>query len=353
MLTGMRATVREIAALVGGQVVGDGEQLITGVGGLADAGPGDISFLANPKYVALLPETRATAVLVPSAQPGAPRLVQIVVADPSQAFAAVIAAYGPRAPSVAVGIHPTAVIGDRAVVGAGASIGPYAVIAEGARVGSRSVIYPHAYVGSEASVGVDCTIYPHASVRERCRVGDRVILHSGVVIGSDGFGYATVQGVHHKIPQVGIVVVEDDVEVGANTAIDRARFGTTRIGKGTKIDNLVQIAHNVDIGAHCLIIAQVGIAGSTRLGHHVTLGGQCGVTGHVHIGDHSMVTAKSGISKDVPPKTIMRGSPAQENSLGKAQEVAVRRLPQTQATVKELTARIAALEAKLAQGGRD
>ncbi|MDQ3124985.1 MAG: UDP-3-O-(3-hydroxymyristoyl)glucosamine N-acyltransferase, partial [Pseudomonadota bacterium] len=159
-------------------------------------------------------------------------------------------------------------------------------------------------------------------------------------------------GVHNKIPHVGIVVDDEDVEDAANTAIDRARIRTTRIGKGTKIDNLVQIAHNVDIGAHCLIVAQVGIAGSTRLGHHVTLGGQCGVTGHVHIGDHSMVTAKSGISKDVPPKTIMRGSPAQENSLGKAQEVAVRRLPQTQATVKELTARIAALEARLAQGGQ-
>jgi len=287
-------------------------------------------------------------VLVPTAQPGAPRLVQVVVADPSQAFAAVIDAYGPRSPSIAVGIHPTAVIGDRAVIGRGVSIGPYAVIADGAQVGDRSVIYPHAYIGTAAAVGADCTIYPHASIRERCRVGDRVILHSGVVIGSDGFGYATVQGVHQKIPQVGIVVVEDDVEVGANTAIDRARFGTTRIGKGTKIDNLVQIAHNVDIGAHCLIVAQVGIAGSTRLGHHVTLGGQCGVTGHVHIGDHSMVTAKSGISKDVPPKTVMRGSPAQENSLGKAQEVAIRRLPQSQATIKQLVARVAELDAKLA-----
>jgi UDP-3-O-[3-hydroxymyristoyl] glucosamine N-acyltransferase len=348
MNRGMSATVREIAALVGGQVVGDGERLVTGVGGLADAVVGDISFLANPKYAPFLAQTKASAVLVPTAQPDVPQLVQIVVVNPDQAFAAVVAAYGPRSQAMPVGVHPTAVIGDRAVLGAGVTIGPYAVIADGARVGDRSVIYPHAYVGADAAVGADCVIYPHASIRERCLVGDRVILHSGVVIGSDGFGYATVQGVHHKIPQVGIVVVDDDVEVGANTTIDRARFEKTRIGKGTKIDNLVQIAHNVEIGAHCLIVAQVGIAGSTKLGHHVTLGGQCGVTGHIQIGDHSMVTAQSGVSKSVPPKVIMRGSPAQENSLGKAQEVAVRRLPQTTATVKELSARVAELEGKLA-----
>jgi UDP-3-O-[3-hydroxymyristoyl] glucosamine N-acyltransferase len=175
-----------------------------------------------------------------------------------------------------------------------------------------------------------------------------VILHSGVVIGSDGFGYASVEGVHHKIPQVGIVVVEDDVEIGANSCLDRARFGRTRIGKGTKIDNLVQVAHNVETGHHCIIVAQVGVAGSTKLGNYVTLAGQAGISGHLTIGDHAIVTGKAGVSKSIPPRLVVRGSPAQEIKAAQAQEVAVRRLPATQVTVKELLLRVAELERRLA-----
>jgi UDP-3-O-[3-hydroxymyristoyl] glucosamine N-acyltransferase len=349
----MRVTVREIAGVVGGDVLGDAEQVISGISSLNEANAGDISFLANPKYAAYLSETRASAVLVSSRQDVAGRaapLTQIVVTNPDFAFATVVAKFGPKAPVPPPGVHPTAIIGERVRLGAGVAIGAYVVVADGARIGDNTVLYPHVYVGAEAALGADCLIYPQVSIRERVTLGDRVIVHSGAVIGSDGFGYATIEGVHHKIPQVGTVTIEDDVEIGANTTIDRARFGRTRIGKGTKVDNLVQIAHNVEIGAHCIVVSQVGIAGSTRLGSHVTLAGQCGVVGHVTIGDQAMVAARAGVSKDVPPRTVVYGAPAQEVKAAKAIEVAVRRLPGTQAQVKDLLARVAELERRLGGG---
>jgi UDP-3-O-[3-hydroxymyristoyl] glucosamine N-acyltransferase len=343
----MRVTVREVAQLVGGTVIGDEQQQLTGINSLTEAKPGDISFLANPKYDTYLSETKATAVLVAGAQK-AQNIIQVVVANPDFAFARVVATYGPKAVPPPPGIHPTAIIGDRVKLGANLAIGAYVVIADNASVGDNTVIYPHVYIGNETQIGADCMIYPQVSVRERCLIGNRVIIHSGVVIGSDGFGYASLEGVHHKIPQVGIVVIEDDVEIGANTCLDRARFGRTRIGKGTKIDNLVQIAHNVETGHHCIIVAQVGVAGSTKLGNYVILSGQAGISGHLTIGDHAIVTGKAGVSKNIPPRAVVRGSPAQEIKSCQAQEVAVRRLPQTQQTVKELLVRVAELERRLA-----
>ena len=343
----MRVTVREVAQLLGGTVIGDDQQIITGISSLTEASPGDISFLANPKYESYLGETKATAVLV-AAEQKAPNLAQIVISNPDFAFARVVATFGPKAVPPPVGIHPTAIIGERVKIGANAAIGPYAVIADGVVIGDNVVMYPHVYVGHESAIGSDCTLYPQVSVRERSQLGNRVILHSGVVIGSDGFGYASVEGVHHKIPQVGIVVIEDDVEIGANSCLDRARFGRTRIGKGTKIDNLVQVAHNVETGHHCIIVAQVGVAGSTKLGNYVTLAGQAGISGHLTIGDHAIVTGKAGVSKSIPPRLVVRGSPAQEIKAAQAQEVAVRRLPATQVTVKELLLRVAELERRLA-----
>ena len=348
----MRVTVGEIAVVVGGSVIGDAAQEITGISSLSEANPGDISFLANQKYAPYLRETRATAVLVSSAQAEAAgrgtALAQIVVANPDFAFAKVVATFGPRAEPPPPGIHPTAVIGERVTLGANVAIGAHVVIADRACIGDGTVLYPQVYVGAESTLGANCLIYPMVAIRERVTVGDRVIVHSGAVIGSDGFGYASIEGVHHKIPQVGTVVVEDDVEIGANTAIDRARFGRTRIGKGTKIDNLVQIAHNVETGAHCIIVSQVGIAGSTRLGNHVTIAGQCGIGGHLEIGDQAIVTALAGVSKNVPAKTVVRGYPAQEIKVSQLQEVAVRRLQQTQQTVKALEGKVAELEAKVA-----
>jgi UDP-3-O-[3-hydroxymyristoyl] glucosamine N-acyltransferase len=345
----MRVTVGEMAALVGGTVIGDAGKVLTGISSLTEANPGDISFLANPKYAPFLDETKATAVLVSAAHKSG--VAQIVVANPDHAFATVVAKYGPRAPVMPLGIHPTAIIGERVRLGHDVAIGPYVVISDGATVGDGTVLFPHVFVGAEAVIGAHCLIYPQVSIRERCAIGNRVIIHSGAVIGSDGFGYASVEGVHHKIPQVGVVIVEDDVEIGANTTIDRARFGRTRIGKGTKIDNLVQLAHNVETGHHCIIVAQVGVAGSTKLGNHVTLAGQCGVGGHLEIGDQAIVTAQAGVSKNVPAKTVVRGYPAQEIKVSQTQEVAVRRLPQTQQTVKQLEARVAELEAKIAKLG--
>ncbi len=342
----LRVPVSLVAAAVGGQLHGDPDVEVTGIAGLAEAKVGDLSFLANPKYAPHLATTQAAAVLVAQATEGI-KTVQIVVANPDFAFAQLVARFGPKPLHPPVGIHPTAVIGDQVRLGKDVAIGPYVIIGAGASLGDGCILYGHTSVGGEAQLGEGCILFSHSSVRERCRLGNRVILQPGAVVGSDGFGYALLDGKHQKIPQVGIVVVEDDVEIGANSTIDRARFGRTRIGSGTKIDNLVQVAHNVEIGAHCILVAQVGIAGSTKLGNYVTLGGQAGITGHITIGDQASVTAQSGVSKSVPPKTVVRGSPAQEIRIAQAQEVNVRRLGGALQTVRSLEARIADLEAKM------
>ncbi len=304
----MSLTLDEIARRVGGTVSGDGSTRIHGVNGLKEAGPGEIAFLANPKYAALLAGTRASAVIVGDGI--AAPIPSIRVRNPDLAFgrAAEFLAGSPYRPPP--GIHPSAVVAKDAAIGKDVAIGALAVVEPGATIGDRTVLCPQVYVGQAARIGPDCLLWPQVVVRERCEVGARVILHSGVVIGSDGFGFATEDGVHHKIPQIGTVVLEDDVEIGANTAVDRARFGRTVIGRGTKIDNLVQIAHNVQVGENCLLAAQTGIAGSTRLGKSVVLAGQVGVTGHLEIGDGAIVTAQSGIDKSVLPGAVVSGSPA-------------------------------------------
>ena len=348
----MEFTVADVAALVNGKVIGDTNLTLTGISSLAEAAPGDISFLANDKYAPFLSETKATAVLVAKDQ-SVPHLVQIVVKDPDYAFAKVVESFVPAVGLPAPGIHPTAVIGDGVTLGENVTIGPYCVIASNASIGDNSVIYPHVYIGNETSVGSDCMFFPHVTIRERSSVGNRVIIHSGAVVGSDGFGYASVEGVHNKIPQVGVVIIEDDVEIGANTTIDRARFGRTCIGQGTKIDNMVQVAHNVELGAHCILVAQSGVAGSTRVGHHTTVAGQTGISGHLKIGDHVVIAARSGVTKNIPSKTAVMGFPAQDMKTQKNKEVAMRRLPRMVDTVKELEKRIAALEAALAKKGGD
>ncbi len=343
----MQFRVSDVAEFLGGTVVGDPEALVSGIAGLTEAKAGDLSFLSNPKYAPHLATTLASAVLVAEAVPGV-RPAQIVVASPDFAFAKLVSTYGPKPLHPALGIHPTAIIGDGVVLGTEPRIGAYAVIGDKAVIGDHVVIYPQVVIGGEATIGNDCVLYAGVVVRERCRLGQRVTVQPGAVIGSDGFGYALMDGKHQKIPQVGIVVIEDDVEIGANTTIDRARFGKTRIGQGSKIDNLVQIAHNVEIGQHCLIIAQVGIAGSTRLGNYVTLAGQVGVAGHLTLGDQVMAGGQSGISKSLPAKTKVRGSPAQDFKQALGQEVAVRRLAGTQAAVKRIEERLAELEQQLA-----
>ena len=330
----MPATLEELARLVGGRVEGDGRVVLHGVNGLREAGPGEIAFLANPRYAPLLASTRASAVVL---GPGPSASVPVLRTDqPDLAFGRVAAHLHPPPPRPAPGVHPTAAVSPRASLGREVVVGPGTVVEDGASVGDRTVLLAQVYVGADARIGPDSLLYPQVVVRERCEVGARVILHSGAVIGADGFGFATQGGVHHKIPQTGIVVVEDDVEIGANTAIDRARFGRTVVGRGTKIDNLVQIAHNVVIGPGCLIAAQAGISGSTRLGSSVVVAGQVGTVGHIEIGDRSVVTAKTGVPKDLPPGSMVAGERSWSLKDYMRQMAALGRLPDLLEEIRRL-----------------
>ena len=303
--------LRELAALVGGQLSFCPEQIrISGVASVEDAGPDEVTFLGNPKYASSLQVSKAGAVFVPLDFNQQVPPVLIRVENPSVAFAKAVERFAPKPASFAPGIHPTAVIAEGVELGEGVSIQPHAVLEPGAKVGAHSVIGAHVYLGHGAIVGSECLIRSGVTIAERCIVGDRVILHSGCVVGSDGFGFETVSGKHQKIPQVGIVQIDEDVEIGANTTIDRARFGRTWIGAGTKIDNLVQIAHNVVIGKNCLIVSHVGISGSTRIGDGVTLAGQVGVVGHIQIGNGVVIGAQSGVNKSISKPGLYMGTPA-------------------------------------------
>ncbi|MEI8294423.1 MAG: UDP-3-O-(3-hydroxymyristoyl)glucosamine N-acyltransferase [bacterium] len=305
-------TLRELAGRVNARFSpGAGDVEITSVASLADANPGDISFFGNPKYLNALRKTRATAVLLPESFSGEIDPHCLFVENPAEAFAQILPLFTPAPLVREAGIHPSAVIHPEAEIGEDCSIGAQVVIEAGAKIGPRCTIEAQCFIGPQSTLGEDCHLHPKVTVRERCRIGNRVILHCGVVIGADGFGYEFRDGRQQKIPQTGIVQIDDDVEIGANSAVDRARFGRTWIQQGTKIDNLVQIGHNVTIGEHCILCAQVGISGSTRLGNYVTLAGKVGLSGHIEIGDQVMIGAMSGLAKNVPPKTIMFGAPAQ------------------------------------------
>lgn len=304
-------TLREIATLVSGRVASENESVVIhGPASLPEAGPGDVAFFGNPKYLPALRKTEATAVLVPHGFAESISPACIWVQDPSASFAKLLQRFAPLSRQFSPGIHPSAVVASDAFVDPTASIGPGVVIESGAKIGAHSVLCPLTYVGVGAVLGERCLLHPRASVLDRCVIGNRVILHTGSVIGSDGFGYELRDGKHVKIPQTGIVQVDDDVEIGANTTIDRARFGRTWIQAGTKIDNLVQIAHNVRIGENGMLCSQVGVSGSTRIGNSVTLAGQAGIVGHLEIGDRVVVAAQSGVNRSVPEGEIVGGGPA-------------------------------------------
>ncbi len=334
----MEFTVQELAALLGGQFASEtgASKKINGAAAVADAGEGQITFFGNARYLPQLKASRATAALVPLDFSETISAVAIRVENPSLAFARLLEKFAPAPIRFAPGVHPTAVVGRDVVLGENVSVQPFVVIEDGVRVGANTVIGAHSYVGHEAHIGDDCQFAPRVTIGARCLVGNRVILHSGVVLGSDGFGFEFSEGKHVKIPQTGVVQVEDDVEIGANTTIDRARFGRTWIQAGTKIDNLVQIAHNVVIGKHCLLVSQAGISGSTRLGNYVTLAGQVGIVGHIEIGDQSVVGAKSGVSKSIGPKEIWFGYPAMPMRESKEQLARIARLPKLAERVKRL-----------------
>jgi UDP-3-O-[3-hydroxymyristoyl] glucosamine N-acyltransferase len=267
----------------------------------------------------------------------------LVCPEPYLALAHALEIFYPVARSEP-GVHASAAVADNVTVGEGASIGPLVSLASEVSVGERSVIGPGCILGRGASVGADCLIHPRVVVEDGCRIGDRCIVHSGTVIGADGFGFATVDGTHHKVPQVGIVVLEDDVELGANVCVDRAALGETRIGRGTKVDNLVQIAHNVQIGEHCLVVAQVGISGSCSIGHHTVFAGQSGSTGHLKIGNGVVLSARAVATRDVPDGVMLSGFPGRPHREWLKTEANLRRLDELRDKVKELEARLTELE---------
>lgn len=334
------ARLDELAALVAAKIRGPGDREISGVASLLEAGPDDISFFHNPKYLAQLGRTAAGAVLVPSSLdlaslPAGP--VYLAVENPSVAFASVVGHFQPPPPPPVFGIHPRAVVDESARFNpAAVSIGPGAVVSAGVHIGDGTVIGANVFLGSGAVVGENCLFHAGVVVQNNCRIGSRVILHPNVVIGGDGFGYEMVNGRHMKIDQVGIVQLEDDVEIGAGTTIDRARFGRTLIGEGTKIDNQVQIAHNVMVGKHCIIVSQTGIAGSTIIGNYVTIAAKAGIAGHLQICDRAVIMGDANVTKNITEPGYYLGYPAAPASEARRQMAAQRLLPDLVDRVRKL-----------------
>ena len=328
-------TLQEIASASQGELRGDPQRRITGAAPLGDATENEISFFGNARYGAQLRTTRASAIFVPEDFSESISIDQIRVKDPTKAFEQMAQHFAPPPIRFEPGVHPSAVIHKSAKLGQGVSIQPCAVIESGVEIGDNVVIGAGSYVGHETVIGADCVIYPNVTIRERSKIGARVIIHAGAVIGADGFGFEPEQGRYEKQPQIGIVQIDDDVEIGANVAIDRARFGRTWIQRGVKIDNLVHLAHNVVIGEDTLMAAQVGIAGSTRVGKRVIMGGQVGAVGHVEIGDNTILGAKTGVSKSISGGAWW-GIAASPMHHAKQQVVWVRNLGKLFARVREL-----------------
>ena len=342
----MEIALRELASIIGGDVSGDGSTVIAGVAGIREAGPGMITFLANPRYEEFLRTTRASAVIVPRGSTCGSKAL-ILSDNPYLTFIKAVEFFFPSKNRNSPGIHPTAVVARSASIGSSIHIGAHVVIEAGVVIGDGTAVLAGTYIGRDTRLGKDCIIYPNVTIREEIRIGNGVIIHSGAVIGSDGFGFARDSQIYRKIPQIGNVVIEDDVEVGANVAIDRATTGTTLVGRGTKIDNLVQIGHNVAVGENCILIAQVGIGGSTELGNGVTVAGQAGVGGHLKIGDGAVVAAQAGVAQSIAAGMTVSGYPAREHSQANKIYASLQKLPDLFKKVADLGERIKNLEERL------
>lgn len=342
----MQKTLAELAELVGGELVDDKNISITGVNGINEATEGEISFVTHVKYIPLVKNTNASALIVAKdiETNGKPA---IRVDNPSFAFSKIVSLFTEIDQYRIKGVHKTAIIGEGVQLGKDVAIGAYTVIEDGVKLGDGSIIYSGCFVGHHTEIGQNGFIYANVTIGERTVIGNNVIVHSGTVIGSDGFGFDEVEGVHEKIPQIGIVVIEDDVEIGANVAIDRARFDKTIIGKGTKIDNLVQIAHNVTIDEKCIIISQTGISGSVKIGKGVILAGQSGIAGHLSMGNGSIAAAQAGVTKSVSANVMVSGYPAREHVEARKVNAALQRLPIYVKTIQKLEKRIDELEKKI------
>ncbi len=339
-------TASEVAQRVGGHLKGEGSIAIRGVGSLDEAAPDAISFLANTAYTERVSATKAGAVLLPSDWSGDPPAgtAYILCDTPSEAFSTVVELFAPAPVSFPPGIAASAVVASDCCIPASVHIGPCAVVESGACIGERSIVAAGAYIGHETTIGEDCLIHPNVTVRERACIGDRVIIHSGAVLGSDGFGFVPGREGHTKIPQRGIVQVDDNVEIGAQVAIDRARFGRTWIKKGVKIDNLVHVGHNVIIGEHSFVVAQVGISGSTTLGARVTAAGQVGIAGHLRIGDDAVLMGQAGVTRDIPADAQVVGMPAVDRRTYARRVGAARQVDRLKEELSELRKRVARLE---------
>lgn len=347
-------TVEEIATWLNGEIVGDKMAQISRVAKIEEAGTGDLTFLANPKYERYLPVTKASAVLVSKKQNISPytdhgSLTFIKVEDPYLGFLRVLERITPQINPFPEGIHPTAVIARTAKLGKNVVLGVHVVVDAGAVIGDNTKISHGSVIGREAQLGSDCLLYPNVTVYHQCRIANRVIIHSGTVIGSDGFGFAPKpDGTYEKIPQFGIVVIEDDVEIGSNCSIDRATIGETVIRRGVKLDNLVQIAHNCVVGENTVIAAQTGLAGSTKIGKHNMIGGQVGFAGHMEIADNSIFMAQSGVTRSfTEPGQTYFGYPAKEIKKAHRIEAALRSLPDLVREFRELQQKVAQLLGKL------
>jgi UDP-3-O-[3-hydroxymyristoyl] glucosamine N-acyltransferase len=334
----MPFTIAEIAKLVGGEVVGNGNITLKNFAPAENAQSGDLTFAENENYFARAEQSAATAIIADKRFSSSKKIL-IRVSNARIAFAKALTLFFPEQKFPA-GIHPTAVVAPSAEVDPSAHIGPHCVIGERVKIGARSVLQAGNFVGDDSKLGDDVNLFPNVTIYPRAQIENRVRIHANSVIGSDGFGYVQDGGIHRKVPQIGNVIIGDDVEIGAGVTIDRGALGSTIIGKGAKIDNLVQIAHNVQIGEHCLVVAQVGISGSTKLGNYVILAGQVGIAGHLKIGNQVTIAAQSGVMNDIPAGEKWFGSPAQPDREMKRQWIALRQLP-------ELLKRVAALEKKL------
>lgn len=340
----------EVARFVGGEILGDAATRVSGLSNLEEAGPHDLTYVTDDRYVKAAVASQAAAFVVSRPLPELQR-PQIVVPHPAYAFARITqrfftAPYRPR------GIAEPISRGTDVQIGADVSIWPFVTLGDRVRIGDRVAIYSGVFIGDDCTIGDDTVVYPNVTIREGCHLGSRVIIHSGTVVGSDGFGFVQHEGRHHKIPQLGGVLIEDDVELGANVTVDRATFGQTVIKRGAKVDNLVQIAHNVSIGEDSILVAQVGIAGSTRVGHHVMIGGQAGLSDHIKVGDQVMIGAQSGVNRDLTSGQTVFGAPAMPYDVAVRAYAMLPRLPELRRQIRELEQRLRALEAPARKKGK-
>ena len=328
-------TLGELAEYVGGRVCGDPNVIIKSASTLGRADKGDISFLTNRKYEKQMRTTKASAVIVGKETP--PTSVHLLIADdPYYAFMQVMVLLHGHHKHKKVGISPKASISDSAKIGVDCHIHDFATIADEARIKDGCIIYPGVYIGKDVQIGNDSIIYPNVAIYDGCKIGNRVIINANSAIGEDGFGYATYKGVHHKIPQTGIVILEDDVEIGACCGIERGTLSDTVIGQGSKLGDMVTIGHGTRVGSHCLLVAQVGIAGSTNIGHYCTIGGQVGIVGHINIGNNVTIAAQAGVINNIPDNKVILGAPAIDANMGRRAYSMIQYLPAMRQSIREL-----------------